>query len=244
MMTDIVTIIWKEFMELFMQRGRFRGGLVGILVFVGVFGVVMPLQGGREWIETPVGLVFFLWLPYLLVSGVTADTFAGERERHTLETLLASRLSDRAILFGKLCATVLYGWGITLSNIALGLITINIAFGRGEFLMFPLDLFGGALVLSFLIAVFGATLGTVVSLRAATVRQASQILSVVMLVVFIPLFLLPIIPQEWRARAMQAVLQMDFYQIGVWVAGFLLALDAGLLAVALVRFQRAKLILD
>jgi len=244
MMTDIVTIIWKEFMELFMQRGRFRGGLVGMLIFVGVFGVVMPLQTGREWVETPAGLAFFLWVPYLLVSGVTADTFAGERERHTLETLLASRLSDRAILYGKLGATILYGWGITVLNILLGLITVNIAFGKGEFLMFEMDLFLGVLLLSFLVAVFGATLGTVVSLRASTVRQASQILSVLMMVVFVPILILPLIPVEWQAQAMQTVMNMDFKQIGLWAMGILLVLDAGLLVFTLSRFQRARLILD
>lgn len=244
MMADIANIIWKEFAELLMQRGRFRGGLVGMLIFVGVFGVVMPLQTGREWVETPAGLIFFLWLPYLLVSGVTADTFAGERERHTLETLLASRLSDRSILFGKLGATILYGWGITLLNIALGLVTVNLAFGKGEFLMFPPDLFAGVLVLSLLVAAFGATLGTVVSLRAATVRQASQILSVVMLVVFIPLLLLPLIPSEWQARAVQTLMTMDIRQIGLGAMAILMVLDAGLLALNIRQFQRAKLILD
>lgn len=244
MMADIATIIWKEFAELFMQRGRFRGGLVGMLIFVGVFGVVMPLQTGREWVETPAGLIFFLWLPYLLVSGVTADTFAGERERHTLETLLASRLSDRSILFGKMGATILYGWGITLLNIALGLVTVNLAFGQGEFLMFPPDLLVAVLVLSLLVTGFGATLGTVVSLRAATVRQASQILSVVMLLVFIPLLLLPLIPPDWQARAMQTLTAMEIRQIGLWAMAILLILDVGLLAFTIQQFQRAKLILD
>ena len=35
-----------------------------------------------------------------------ADGIPGERERHTLETLLASRLSDRSILLGKVMAAV------------------------------------------------------------------------------------------------------------------------------------------
>ena len=244
MLTDIFTVIEKEIKELLFQRGQGRTSLVRLLVFVGVFGILLPLQNGIEGLQSPASLAFWAWIPYLLVSGVTADTFAGERERHTLETLLASRLSDRAILFGKLGATVLYGWGITVLNILLGLITVNIAYGKGQFLMFEMNLFLGVLLLSFLVAVFGATLGTVVSLRASTVRQASQILSVVMLVVFIPIMLLPLIPVEWQARAMQAVMAMDFKQIGLWAMGVLLVLDVGLLAFTLSRFQRAKLILD
>jgi ABC-type Na+ efflux pump permease subunit len=38
------------------------------------------------------------------------DSIAGERERQTLETLLASRLPDRAILLGKVAAITLLGW--------------------------------------------------------------------------------------------------------------------------------------
>ena len=37
--------------------------------------------------------VMWMWFSLLLVINVVADSFAGERERHTLETLLASRLS-------------------------------------------------------------------------------------------------------------------------------------------------------
>ena len=41
------------------------------------------------------------------------DPLPRERERHTLETLLASRLSDRAILLGKIGAAVGFEWVIT-----------------------------------------------------------------------------------------------------------------------------------
>ncbi len=106
MLTDILTILQKELKELLFQRGQGRNTSVRLLIFVGVFGVLLPLQNGSEGLQSPASLALWAWIPYLLVSGVTADTFAGERERHTLETLLASRLSDRAILFGKLAAVV------------------------------------------------------------------------------------------------------------------------------------------
>jgi ABC-2 type transport system permease protein len=40
--------------------------------------------------------------------------------RRTLETLLASRLSDDAILLGKLCASVLYAWVLMIGSLGLG----------------------------------------------------------------------------------------------------------------------------
>ena len=48
-----------------------------------------------------IGLPFFLLIP-LLVSGIiTSDSFAGERERNTLEALLASPIRDWELLLGK-----------------------------------------------------------------------------------------------------------------------------------------------
>lgn len=244
MITDILTIIWKEFKELFHQRGRFRGGLVGVLVFVFAFGVLMPLQTGPDWIESPLNLVFWAWLPYLLVSGIVADTIAGERERHTLETLLASRLSDRAILFGKIGSAVAYSWGLTLINVLIGIVTVNVAFPSEGVLLFPLETMLAILGISFLVALFGAGLGVAISLRASTVRQAQQTMSVLMLVVLVPMLILPFLPEEWAVVAIEWVAGADLEAIMIVLIVLLILLDAGLLAFALSRFKRARLILD
>jgi ABC-2 type transport system permease protein len=57
---------------------------------------------------------------------------AGERERRTLETLLASRLDERAILFGKLLAARAYGWGLTLLSLLLGAASVSLAYGTAS----------------------------------------------------------------------------------------------------------------
>jgi hypothetical protein len=46
MIIDILTVLWKEIKEILLQRGRFRGGWVGLLFIIGVFGIIMPLQFG------------------------------------------------------------------------------------------------------------------------------------------------------------------------------------------------------
>lgn len=198
MISDLTTMIWKEWKELFVQGPKLRGGWMGMLIFMGVFGVLLPLQTGREWVETPATLLVWAWVPFLLVNSVVADSFAGER--HTLETLLASRLSDRVILLGKIGAAMLYGWGLTLAGLLIGLVTVNIVHGQGQILMFSLQVGLGILVLTFLVAVLAAAVGVLVSLRAASVRQAQQTLSVAFLLLFIPLFLLPLLPEAVRLR--------------------------------------------
>jgi hypothetical protein len=110
-MVDILSIVWKEFRELLIQKPNLRGGWFGLLVFIGVFGVMLPLQSGQAWVESPIGILYWIWVPFMMVSTMIADSFAGERERHTLETLLASRLTDTSILLGKIFAALTYGWG-------------------------------------------------------------------------------------------------------------------------------------
>lgn len=248
MIGDIWTIIWKEAKEILLQRGNLRGGWFGLLIFVGVFGIFMPLQSGPSWVESPIGLLYWSWVPFLLVSGVVADSFAGERERHTLETLLASRLSDRAILFGKLGAAIAYGWGFTLISVLIGLITINLVYSQGGLLMYPAPIGFGILALSFLIAALSAGLGVLVSLRAATVRQAQQIFSVAFFLLFIPLFALPMLPEAWRAQAINWLMQnsgrITIGTVVLVVAGVLLLIDIALVMAAMARFQRARLIID
>lgn len=244
MFTDILTILQKELTELLFQRGQGRSTSIRMLIFVGVFGILLPLQNGIEGIQSPVNLAFWAWIPYLLVSGVTADTFAGERERHTLETLLASRLSDRAILFGKLAAVVAYGWGITLAAVLLSLVTVNIAYWQGTLTLYPAALFALILALSLLIAVFAAGLGIAISLRAATARAAQQTMSIIMFVLLIPLFALSFLPREILASLDVFLEGLNPSQLVIGALVFLLAFDAGLLAYALKQFQRAKLVSD
>jgi ABC-2 type transport system permease protein len=244
MIADIGTIMWKEFKELFHQRGRFRGGSIGVLIFVFGFGILMPLQTGPGWVESPIGLVFWAWLPYLLVSSVTADTFAGERERHTLETMLASCISDRALLVAKIGSAVVYGWGLTIANILVGLVTVNVAFSEGNLLMFPPATMLGILGISLLVAVFGAGLGVTISLRAATVRQAQQTMGTIMFVMVIPLFALPMLPEEWKVKASRILANADLEGILAAAAAAFLVIDTALVLFAMSRFKRARLILD
>ena len=245
MIIDMATIIWKETREMFHQGGRLKGGWLGMVVFIGVFGIFMPLQSGRAWVESPVGLVFWGWIPFLLVSSVIADSFAGERERHTLETLLASRLSDKAILFGKLAAAISYGWGFTMLSMLLSLVTINIVHGRGELLLYPLPIGVGIVLISFLIAWLASGVGTLISLRAATVRQAQQTFSFAFFALFIPMMLIPILPDELKLRLAEWLAAAPDINIILLLIGVILFfLNLALLGLALRRFQRAQLILD
>ncbi len=243
MLSDITTIIWKESREFLTLRPGLRGGWTGWLIVLAVFGILMPLQSGPEWLEAPTTVLIWAWLPFILVNSVVADSFAGERERHTLETLLASRLSDRAILIGKICSAIAYGWGITLLGIIIALITINAANWNGVLFFFPSLIGMAVFCLSFLVAWLAAGLGVMVSLRASSVRQAQQTLSVAFLVLFVPLLLLPLLPSELQATVQNAFRDIDLSIVVTSAGLFLLIVDLVLISLAFRSFKRSQLIL-
>ncbi len=123
---DLQTMIWKEWKELFTSRSTGRGTLLSTLIILFLLGVFMPLQAGEEWFTQPLTVVVWAWMPIFLTLGMVTDSFAGERERHTLETLLATRLPDLAILLGKILSAVLYGWGVAILSLLLAALTLNL----------------------------------------------------------------------------------------------------------------------
>jgi ABC-2 type transport system permease protein len=246
MIQDVLTIVRKEFMEILHQRGSRRAGWLNIVIVVGLLGIYMPITSGRTWVTNPIGLISFAWLPLFLVMGIVADGFAGERERHTLETLLASRLSDSAILAGKIAAAVLYAWGIAMVSTFIGGIVANFGSDKAPgFVFYPASWLAIMASFSLLLAILVASLGTLVSLRASTVRQAYQQLSIGFMVLwfgfFIGIQLLPETAKLWVASRLET---LNLAVVGIGAFAILVIADLALIAAARLRFQRAKLILD
>ena len=244
MIADILTVASKELREIFTfgdTRGRSKFSL---LVLILIFGIVIPLQNGREWVDSPISIMVWGWMPFLWVSGVVADLFAGERERHTLEALLATRLSDQSILFGKLLAALAYGFVLTWVIMLASLVTVNIGFGAAGLLFYPLEMILGALVFSILISGLSASIGVLVSLRAGSVRQAQQMMSAGMLVLFLPFMLAQFIPAGWLETAGELLADVQPVSAAIGVALVLLLIESVLIAIAMRFFRRSKLILD
>ena len=236
-MSDILTMVWKE-----SKDSLFQGGwrsLIRPLIVVGIMGIYLPLQFGPQWMDlTPIGMILLLWIPFFVLISFIGDVIAGERERHTLETLLASRMPDRAILLGKVVATVLYAWGMGVLSLLLGLVLVDLFRTQGNWMFYPLDLFVDALVLILLASVLGASAGVLISLRVSTVRQAQQILSVGTIVfVFGSVFVLRAVPAN-------VLSSLSYSQFLLIVMAVIAVLDAILFGLSLVSFQRSRLILS
>lgn len=255
MIADIWTVMVKEWREYAAgasaRGGSGRGrGVLGVLVIVGVVSVLLALRNGTAWLTSPAPVIVDgLYLPFTILLNVIADSFAGERERHTLETLLASRLSDRAILFGKVGAAVAYGWAVGLLGALLQAIIANLSqknasAGSGP-AFYPVGTVFAIVVLGLLSSLLASSLGCLVSLRAATTRQAQQILGFGFLVlVFVPVIVFQLLPPQTQTDIIAQLNSASPTQAFLIIVAVLLVLNLILLAVAMLRFQRARLILD
>ncbi|MHB9034061.1 MAG: ABC transporter permease [Anaerolineae bacterium] len=243
MLVDIATVFRKEWRELLTGGGR--RSLMGIVVFGVVFGILLPLQAGLNWVKSPVYLFPAVWTSLFMATAVIADAIAGERERHTLETLLATRLHERAILLGKMAAAISYGTVISWGILLVGLLTVNLAGGAGPLAFYSLPEFAGIILLPPLGAGMLTEVGILVALQAATVRQVQQALSLaVFFVVLLPVIIFGFLPAAARTRVEQWLTGLNFSQFLAVLSAVLLAADTALLLVALARFKRDRLILD
>ena len=159
---------------------------------------------------------------------------------------MASRLSDRAILFGKIAASLAYGWLLSIAVMVVGAITVNVVNWKGQISLYHDEA-------SWLIVLLGpplmggvvATAGVLVSLHATTVRQAQQTLAVGFMVLILgSVFGGSALPAEWRIWFARILLTWTMTGLVLAAAGVVLAIDLVLLAAGMARFQRAKLVLD
>lgn len=245
MLADTLTVTWKEWLEFRDQLFRLkRGGLSAVIVLL-MLGIFTPLQMGTAWLTSPLMLAYWPLLSSGMVSTLIADAFAGERERHTLETLLATRLPDGAILAGKILAAVGYGVLFTAANILVGFVTLSLSRLGEEFVApSPVHL-AGVLGLVVLACTTLAGVGIFISLRAATVRQAQQTLGIIMMVLFIgPFLFIQLLDEADRVALAGRVATAGTTRIVTWASLVLLAASTALIALGRARFRRGKLTLD
>lgn len=126
---------------------------------------------------------FFLIIPVMASSVMGSDSFAGERERKTIEALLATPISDSELLLGKILVSFIPAMIITWVSFAVYTTIADIV---------GFTMFNGALLLPnaiWLILIFGVAptlalcsigLTVIISARVKGFKEAQQI-SVVLL---------------------------------------------------------------
>lgn len=248
MMRDISTMFWKERKNLLRQGGSRRRAVLTVSMIFVLIGVFFPLQMGRDWLNTAWSLLAAFIFPLILVGITIPESFAGEREQHTLPTLLASRLPDRAIFFGKLGLAIAYGWLATLLILLVSVVVVNMLFWEGRIMFYEPGILLADVVASFLMSCLTASLGVLISLRSATTQGAQQALMFTLLIPLMALQLIPVVltslVPNGREIFRQLIEETNFGTLILVVVAVLVVIDAGLLLAATARFKRSRLILS
>jgi ABC-2 type transport system permease protein len=238
MIRDVLTVMWKERRGFFAaQGGRWR--TLFSLISPLFLAVYLPWDAGTRWLTGYPSLVLCS-LVSILFTGITIpDSFAGERERHTLATLLASRLPDRAILLGKLFNIILYTVLTVLLALLIGAGVANGVDWQGHLVFYrPLVLVVDLAVVILLTLLVGGV-GILISLRSETAQGAAQVL---LGSIFMPIMILGFVGLLFREPIRAFISRLDLAQIG-WGVVLLIALaDIGLLALVFGRFRRGRLL--
>lgn len=246
MRKDIMTVFWKESKGLLRYNDSRWKAILTLLTPIAIFGIIFPIQFRAEWLTSGWSVAVSLITPLMLIATTIAESFAGERERHTLETLLASRLPDRAILFGKMLTSIIFGWGMTLFLLLVSLVVANLLVWNGGFQIYEPSILWINVFASFLMSGMVTSLGILISLRSPTVQSAAQS---IMLMLFMPFILLQavvfLLPTFLPTATITALVdRLNFTNIVLVILAILLVADIVLFLGAISRFQRSRLILS
>lgn len=175
----------KELRDLLGRLGR--KPLTRTLGVVAIFGVLVPLRFPGAGNLPAFFAVFMAFVPARLVA---IEAFAGERERGTLEVLLASPLSDRSIALGKLAAATVYGtlrsWlFVTVWVLSAALLAVT---GLADALLPGLGVVVVTLAAAVVVAYGAAVFGLWQSARAPSVRAIVESGGVLRLALIVAVF--------------------------------------------------------
>jgi ABC-type Na+ efflux pump permease subunit len=133
---------------------------------------------------------FFLIIPVMSSSVIAADSFAGEKERNTLEALLATPITDSELLLGKILVSFIPGMGVTVFGFILYVLTVNVLTVDifGQYIMPTAPWLVLIFVLSPAIALLGVGTTVIISARVKGFRDAQQLSALLVLPVIGLLF--------------------------------------------------------
>jgi len=174
----------------------------------------------------------FLIMPIMFSSVIGSDSFAGERERKTMEALLYAPTSDLELFIGKVLTALIPAISLSWLAFLINIIVVNIAsyplFGR---IWFPLETWWPLMFwLTPALAVLGISATVLISSRVKTFMEAYQTSSSLVLVV-----LVLIIGQVSGVMFLGVAAEM-IIGLFVWLV------DAVLIYLSVTKFNRSALI--
>jgi ABC-type Na+ efflux pump permease subunit len=251
MRDDITTVAWKELTEVRAGSGdRGRRSSAGIVLVTLFVAVVIPFSAGNAQFGGMAVMSIGLLVAAMWVLTSVPDSFAGERDHRTLETLLATRLPAEAILAGKLLASVVVATALGTVAIVLSVAASDVGTAvhgdPGDPLSVPWLHMVLGVVLAVLVAFALSNVGILVALRASSamvaVRELGLGLAGIAIAVTLGVQALPNGASSDLADVAADVGSLSPWVLAVGTAVIFVVLNAALFAATRARFTRPKLV--
>ena len=226
--------------------------------------VAQPVNVGTLDVATPEaqrGLMLSVMLPYFLIitaflggAALVLDATAGERERQSLEPLLATPASRGAIVSGKIAAACLLGLCTLLLSLLAIKLSAQFATGIARTLDMSLLAIGQMLFVLLPMLLIGTALLTFLAAAAKSLKEAQSHMTWLMLLPMIPTIMLMVSPvktQVWQFavpflaqnQLLLKVIRAEPISAQVWAVyrGSSLGLALLLWLAAVMRYRQEKL---
>ncbi len=173
--------------------------------------IATPLQVAQRDAATPEakrGMILGIMLPYLLIISsflggayLVIDVTAGERERQSLEPLLATPAARTAIMSGKILAACAFGMLSLFLILAAFKISLSVGPAGMRSLTLSIPVIGQMLLVLLPMVLIGTTLLTLISASVKSVKEAQSFMTLLMLMPMISTVVLivnPLKQQIWQ----------------------------------------------
>lgn len=253
----MLAVLWKDLLDLRKNRGMLYSMLaLPIVIVVTPLGVVMAyvrrpddpgLRVMAQFYDATVKsgdaarflvdkvladwFVLFLVMPVFVPILISSHAIAGEKEKRTLEPLLASPITALELVLGKSLASLIPSVVICfIAFVALCIGVDIVAWPLTQALVLPNTMWAfGVFIIAPLFALFGNGVAVVISARVGDSRLAQQLAG---------LFVLPLVGLAAGQFGGWLKSGTGYYAV---IGGIVLLLDVGLLFAAQRLFDRERL---
>jgi sodium transport system permease protein len=186
-----------------LQRYREQAGALRLLARGINPGIAAPLAVSHTDLATPEARksLALLMLPYLLLlsafvggAHLVIDTTAGERERQSLEPLLATPAARGAIVSGKMASAAILSLIVLVLTLLALKLGAQLAPGIGRMMDIGFVAIGKMMLILIPIVFIGTTLLTFIAAGAKSVKEAQSYMSLLMLLPILPTLVLLVSP--------------------------------------------------
>lgn len=175
---------------------------------------------------------FFIVIPLIASSVIASDSFAGEKERKTIEALLATPLTDGELLMGKMLVSFATAMLATLASfLVYSAVSDTLAIRLFNYLIMP-DTSWLMLIFFLAPAVAFVSIGMTVTISAKVkgFREAQQINAIIIIPILVAIF-----GETWVAMIQGPIALVS-------LASLFIALDVIMMVVGLKLFKREEIL--